>query len=89
MVRLLSEPEVEAEMTIAEELCEDVSEAAARTIASWYQSSGTIGSKLAAFASGAPVSMREVYEDTERTARQLSNWTRELQHLATYALNSK
>ena len=60
----------------------------ARTVASWYQSSGSVGSVLAAFASGRDVDRDALFEDIAATARaQNPMWPAELEYLATWLLN--
>lgn len=66
----------------------EISDMAARTIASWWQSSGAVGSVLASLASGCAVSRDELIEDIAMTGRTASPmWPRELEMLATWALN--
>lgn len=73
-----------------------ISDGAARTIASWWQSSGTVGSHLAALASGSPVYARDVEADALLTVNEhpdmhgrdrealwaLCAWVRQPAHLA-------
>ena len=70
----------------------EISDAVAKTIASWYQSSGTIGSVLAGLASGAAVDRDALAEDVAATGRQSmhthgGHWADELNYLATWVLN--
>ena len=60
----------------------------ARTVASWYQSSGSVGSVLASLASGSDVARDALAEDIAATARtQNPMWPVELEYLATWLLN--
>jgi len=66
----------------------ELSDAAAKTIASWWQSSGTVGSALASLASGAAVDRDYLYEDIGATGRTaMPMWPRELEMMATWCLN--
>lgn len=66
----------------------EISDEVAKTIASWWQSSGTVGSALASLASGAAVDRDYLYEDIAATGRTaLPMWPRELEMMATWALN--
>lgn len=55
----------------------EVSDATARTIASWWQSPGAVGCILAALASGRPVERGDLLDDISATARdaKLPGWT--------------
>jgi len=72
----------------------EISDATAVTIASWWQSSGSVGYALAALASGAPIDTQELLDDIYRT-RHLSTDAqhmtetdkRALDMLATWAIN--
>lgn len=66
-VQHMTSAQLDAEMSGAEEENREVSEAAARTIASRWQSPGTVGWALAAFASGAEIDWQSVYDDLSRT----------------------
>ena len=64
----------------------EISDSMARTIAGWYQSPGSVGSMLAALASGCRVEFDALYEDIAATGRA-HNWPVELEYMATWALN--
>ena len=93
---LLTEEQVKAEMDAIENGTQpgngEFSDDAARTVASWWQSSGTIGSTLASFASGASVERTDLLDDISATARQAMGtthvgWPRELEMLSTWVIN--
>jgi len=69
---------------------DEVDDAVAVTIASWWQSPGTVGRHLAALASGAPVSYQDLADDiagTRRTPGAVSvDAKRELDMLSTWAI---
>lgn len=60
----------------------EINDACAVTVASWYQSSGTVGSALAAFASGAEVEIEELQEDLSRTIQQQYKMASHIEKLA-------
>lgn len=53
----------------------DLADNLAVTIASWWQSPGTVGRHLAALASGAPVSSDDLIADVEATLAELRQHT--------------
>lgn len=62
--------EEEARRDVAEVItagAREINPATAATIASWWQSSGSIGSTLAAFASGRQVARKELLDDIAAT----------------------
>lgn len=66
----------------------EITDATARTIASWWQSPGSIGGALAALASGATVDRAALLEDINLTGRTASPmWPEELECLATWAMS--
>jgi len=66
----------------------ELSDAVARTIAAWWQSSGTVGSLLASLACGHAVDRDALYEDIAASGRTaMPMWPRELELMATWALN--
>ena len=68
--------------------CGEISDATARTIASWWQGPGSIGGDLAALASGATVDRSRLIEDINLTGRTASPmWPEELECLATWAMS--
>jgi len=90
---MLSDEQVREEIltvidgTIATENGE-LSDAAAKTIAAWWQSPGTIGSQLAALASGCAVDRDALCEDIAASGRTaMPMWPRELELMATWAAN--
>lgn len=71
--------------------CREIEPATAVTIASWWQSSGRIGSVLAGFASGAAVERTELLDDISRS-RATAGYIRDddsraLDCLATFVIN--
>lgn len=74
----------------------EVTARTAVTIASWWQSSGTIGRHLASLASGAPVTVSDVLDDIARSRASAAkgdcltaNDARALDMLATFVLNAE
>ena len=67
----------------------EISDAAAVTIASWWQSPGTIGRYLASLASGAPVDHNDLLDDIEASRRKYSDpdLDIDLDYLATWVIN--
>ena len=93
---LLPTSAVRAEMQAIEDGTQpgngEFSDTAARTVASWWQSPGTIGSVLSALASGLPVGRDELLDDISATAREAMSkthpgWPRELEMLSTWVIN--
>lgn len=69
---------------------DEIDDAVAATIASWWQSSGTAGSAFAALASGAPVDHSAVLNDVWASLLETDSGTRDrlaLEMLATWAIN--
>jgi len=69
----------------------EISDSTAVTIASWWQSPGSVGSAFAALASGAPVVLGDLLDDIRQTRRTLppdqEADVRALDMLATWAIN--
>ncbi len=67
-----------------------ISDATARTIASWWQSPGCIGRELASLASGVPVDLADLLADIEATVREkdqsITAWENEHDAEALYQL---
>ena len=64
----------------------EMPDAMARTVASQYQTSGTVGSELAALASGASVGRWKLADDVAATGRA-HGWPVDLEYLSTWVLN--
>lgn len=71
-VRHLTSADVDAEVGEVGALGGSLTDAAAATIASWYQSPGTTGRYLAALASGVAVPADELIDDLDRTLREVT-----------------
>ena len=69
---------------------QELSDAAAATVASWWQSPGTVGRHFAALASGLPVTTSDLLDDIHATyGEAVTPLDRQaLDMLATWALNS-
>jgi len=68
----------------------EIDDAVAATIASWWQSPGSVGRAFAALASGAPVDSSDVLADVSASLPETQPNTRDrlaLEMLATWALN--
>lgn len=69
----------------------EVSDARALTIASWWQSPGSVGHVMAALASGLPVEVEALLDDIAATHNSFTSWRpsdlRALDMLATWAIN--
>lgn len=69
---------------------DEIDDAVAATIASWWQSPSTVGRHLAALASGAPVEYQDLANDIYRTRRETGGMSpatnRELDALSTWAI---
>lgn len=67
----------------------DIESTTARAIASWYQSSGSVGSVLASFASGREVDRSALLNDISATVFHdfAGEWPMELELLCTFVIN--
>jgi hypothetical protein len=72
----------------AGDVAREVTDSTARTIASWWQSPGTVGRTLAALASGLPVDTTELLDDIHATRQESGYGTHtDLDCLATWVIN--
>lgn len=69
-------------------LYREISDACARTVAMGWQSSGTVGSVLAALASGCEVDVTALLDDISATVEQQPRheWPKSLELLSTWAI---
>ncbi len=65
----INEDAARADVSSAAATDQDIAESTAVTIAAWWQSPGSVGHVLAAFASGAQVSAQELLDDIDATRR--------------------
>lgn len=83
-INQLTEPEVNRQVEIWQETGATISDAAAVTIAAWWQSPGSIGHVLASFASGCEIDRADLAEDIARTEREIEQPTAELDALSAW-----
>lgn len=69
----VSSAEAELEVMACGDAGRVISTSCAATVAAWYQSSGTVGSVLAALASGRWVAREDLLGDIAATRRQVGN----------------
>lgn len=82
-------PSLDAQLEVARHHGKgEISDSAARTIASLWQSSGTVGSHLATLASGLPVDLDDLLDDIHHTRQGTADWfdLQGLDTLATWAI---